>query len=145
MTRAWQIKPSPFIGLLILIALLHIVENLVQSTIRVIKILAIALLIILKLKGGGSGARYISESFNVILAAIYSSVNSNASPQSSLESSIWSALANRAKDVALYAFGQLSKYPLTEWIEKKSREDSEKPEDNSIDETAKPDTKASDQ
>lgn len=91
-------------GLLVLIAVLHIIENLVQSTIRILKILAIAVVILLRIKATTSGAKYLCKGLNLVLTAAHPATDAPAVSQDSLELSLWLALAKRARDAAVNTF-----------------------------------------
>ena len=106
-SRNWPITPSTSIGLLVLIAVLHVVEDLIQSIIRITKVLAIAILILLRIKASRSGAKYIHKGLSLVLAANHPLGDSNARSQGSAELSLWLALARRVRDMAYNAFSRI--------------------------------------
>ncbi|KAK8912554.1 hypothetical protein VCV18_012233 [Metarhizium anisopliae] len=108
-SRNWPITPSTSVWLLILIAILHILEDLVKSTVRIIKVLAIAILILLRVKASRSGTTYLYKGLNLLFAASRPTTAAGAktAPETSLELSLWLAMAKRARDTASYAFSRL--------------------------------------
>jgi hypothetical protein len=140
MPSNWPITPSPSIGLLVLIALLHIVENLVQSTIRIIKMLAIALFIILRLKASSSsGSRYISRWLDIVLATTHSPAQTNTTTHRFIEPFVWLALAKRARDFAFCTFARVSESLAVDAVVESSKESNETTRDICIDKAPKAD------
>lgn len=117
MERKWPITPSTSVGLIVLITTLHVMENLVQSTIRIIKFLAIVLLILVRIKANSFGAKCLYKVVGFLVAATTNPpVNSSISSGGSLELSFWSIMARRTAHAAYHAFMGLADNPTAEVV-----------------------------
>lgn len=113
---SWIVAPSTSIGLLVLIAFLHVVEDLVQNTIRIVKLLAMSLLILLRIKASTSGAKYLYKGINLLLETAHSSsrppdpsgTQPGTQPDGSLDFNLFLAVAKRARDIASQALSRTS-------------------------------------
>lgn len=96
-----------FLGLILLIVVLHFMGNILQSLIYIMKIVAIALLILVKLRANSITATYLSRGLSRLRATRQSSFTTKSPPKPLVQMPVGLVLAKKAKDLMLHVLGML--------------------------------------